>query len=122
MMHCISITMSTRTTLSLSVAPEVVVMTTYGATNDDKVGIMTTLSVYNFNDFLILLQISTDRTNCQFITANYCQCDYLCFKLEDTEIYTLFNGEIMNHVKMVRLQLKSKMAASGHFEISRNVQ
>ena len=30
-------------TLSSLVAPEVVIMTTYGATSDDKVGIMTTL-------------------------------------------------------------------------------
>ena len=30
-------------TLSSLVAPEVVIKTTYGATNDDKVGIMTTL-------------------------------------------------------------------------------
>ena len=42
-------------TLSSLAAPEVVIMTTSGATRDDKVGIMTTLSIGDLNCLLHLI-------------------------------------------------------------------
>ena len=43
-------------TLPVMVAPQVVVMTTFGTTNDDNVGIMTTLNFQDMFENILMCQ------------------------------------------------------------------